>query len=468
MLKLELIQKTLKTEVVGARVESFDSVSTDSRTVGERALFVALRGPTHNGHDFIGAAFDRGAAGAVIERAFIERARVMLGRKIQKFTLVPVPDTLQALGDLASAHRAQFGVRVAAVTGSNGKTTTKEMIAAILSEVGTVLKTEGNFNNLIGLPLTVFGIGPSHDFAVLEMGMSQPGEIRRLAQITRPNAAVVTNVHPAHLEGMGTVEVIADEKWQIYGGLGDDGTAVVNMDDPVLAARAAGIQGKKLTFGTGPKCDVRLSSVESRGAGGQRLVLNIKGGRVEAHIPHLGRHNALNATGAAAAAVALGAEIDCIPAGLETVEIVPRRLQHEVVGGVHVINDAYNANPKSMEGAIDTLCVLAGGARTFAVLGDMLELGPRSAELHEELGRVIAEKKVTVLVVLGTESANTARGAIAAGMDQGACFKAVDAPDAAWLLRKRARPGDWVLIKGSRGMKMELVFEQFKSSFAGA
>jgi UDP-N-acetylmuramoyl-tripeptide--D-alanyl-D-alanine ligase len=467
MLRLDFVQRTLRTEVIGARPEAFMSVSTDSRTESDRALFFALTGPTFNGHDFIAAAMDHGATGAVIEKGHVERAKVMLGRRLQKFMLVPVADTLRALGDLAAAYRRSLAVKIAGVTGSNGKTTSKECIAAILGTMGSVLKTSGNLNNLIGLPLTVFKIAESHKFAVLEMGMNQPGEIGRLSSIALPDVALITNVHPAHLEGLGSVEAIAGEKWQIFEGLREDGIAVINLDDPSLKARAAGLKLKKLTFGSSPGCDVRLLEARSLGLDGQELLLEISGTRSTARIPHLGRHNALNATAAAAVGTAFGAGPGQISEGLASVQIVSRRLEHELVGGVHVLNDAYNANPKSMEGALETLSSMAAGLQTFAVLGDMLEMGPGSAELHYELGRAVARLGISFLIVLGAESTSTVSGAVDAGMDPSACFKAMDAFDASWIMRKRARPGGWVLIKGSRGMRMEVVLEHFRQSFAG-
>ncbi|MFA6034040.1 MAG: UDP-N-acetylmuramoyl-tripeptide--D-alanyl-D-alanine ligase [Myxococcota bacterium] len=467
MIRTDFIQRTLRTEVVGARCEQFESVSTDSRSDSANSLFFALKGPTFNGHDFLAAAMERGSIGAVIERDHLERARVMMGRRLQKFSLIPVSDTQVALQELAAAYRRTLGTIIVAITGSNGKTTTKEMIASILSEKGKVHKTEGNLNNLIGLPLMVFRIMPDHVFAVLEMGMNQPGEIAALTQIAMPDVAIVTNAHPAHLEGLGSVDAIADEKFSIFAGLREGGTAVINAEDPALMARAAGHAGRRLFYGAKAGCDTRLLSSSTLGMEGQVLTLDTGHGAFEARIPHLGRHNALNATAAAAAAVACGASDAEIAEGLQEVQVVSRRLEHELIAGVHVLNDVYNANPKSMDGALETLVSIRGQGRAFAVLGDMLELGPGSRELHAELGRAAARYGVSGLIVLGAESGSTVGGAVEAGMDAALCFKAIDAADAAWVLRKRVRPGDWVLVKGSRGMKMEQVIEQFRQAYSG-
>jgi UDP-N-acetylmuramoyl-tripeptide--D-alanyl-D-alanine ligase len=253
----------------------------------------------------------------------------------------------------------------------------------------------------------------------------------------------------------------------IYEGLADSGTAVVNMDDPVISGRAPELMRRRLTFGTGAGCDVRLLDVRTDGLDGQMLLLDICGRRTETSIRHLGRHNAVNAAAAAAVGAALGIPAESIAGGLAAVEPVSKRLEHTVVGGVHMLNDAYNANPRSMEGALDTLVALAGGSQVCAVLGDMLELGPGSHDLHMELGRSVAARGISSLIVLGAESENIVRGAVEAGMPESACYKAMDSADAAWILRKRARPGGWVLIKGSRGMRMEVVLEHFRQSFSG-
>ena len=430
-------------------------VSTDTRAIAPGNLFVALRGERFDGHDFLPEAAARGARAAVVERA-------------QGATPGPLPrllveDTLRALGAAARFHRRRFSIPVVGVTGSNGKTTTREMIAAILATMGPVLRNEGNLNNEVGVPLTLFRLSGEHRFAVIEMGMNHPGEIARLAAIAEPRVGVVTLAAPAHLEGLGTTEAVADAKAELYEGLPDDGIAVANADDPRLLKRALASGRRLLTFTAGPerRGDVAVLETVSRGADGLRAVLGIGNRAVPVHMPALvGAHNALNAAAAAATAVALGATDREIARGLYEVRPVGRRLRLETLpSGLCLLDDCYNANPASMSAALRTLSDLAEGREKAAVLGDMLELGTFEEEAHRALGEEAARAGVRHLAAFGPRSRLTARSARAAGLD---AFHTEDIDELAGWVKAALVPPAVLLVKGSRGMKLERLVEALR------
>jgi UDP-N-acetylmuramoyl-tripeptide--D-alanyl-D-alanine ligase len=431
-------------------------VSTDTRTVAPGALFVALRGERFDAHDFLADAAARGAAAAVV-------AEARAGEPCPLPRLV-VPDTLVALGAVARHHRRRFQIPFVAVTGSNGKTTTREMIAAILATRGPVLKTEGNLNNEVGVPLTLLGLDATHLAAVIEMGMSHPGEIARLAAIALPQVGLVTLAAPAHLEGLGTVDAVADAKAELYRGLPEGGIAIVNADDARMLKRAQASGRRTMTFSAakGRRGDVVVLEILSQGEDGLRFVLGIGNREVAVHIPGLvGAHNAANAAAAAAAAIALGCTDREIVRGLAAVKPVGRRLRLETLpSGVRLVDDCYNANPASMSAALRTLVALAGpGGRAVAVLGDMLELGAFEAEAHRALGEEAAKAGLAALAAFGPRARATAEAARAAGLE---AFHAEDLdPLVAWTLAT-VRPGDVLLVKGSRGMKLERLVEKLR------
>lgn len=438
-------------------------ISTDTRTLGAGDLFVALKGPRYDAHDFLGEALEKGAWGLLVERGRWRREEV--SRRVVSYpdrTIVVVDDTERALGDLAASHRSRLDVKVIAITGSNGKTTTKEMAAAIAGERWDVHKTRGNLNNLIGLPLTVLGLEERHQAAVLEMGMNRRGEIRRLAEIARPDVGVVTTVGPVHLEHLGGIEEVAKAKAELVAAIGAGGTAVLNADDPRVAALALSTGERVLTFGLSGGADFRGEEVTAEPTG-TSFRLSCPLGKARLAIPFFGEHNVSNALAAAAAAYALGAELEEMVKGLESVLPVPMRftlLSFE--GGVRVVNDAYNANPDSMRAALRSLTLLTGGGRRGAVLGDMLELGKDSVRAHRNLGAEAAAA-LDFIVAVGDLADETVRGAVESGFDRDRTRSVPNCRDAAEILKEWILPGDLILLKGSRGVALEEVLRLLQS-----
>ncbi len=410
---------------------------TDTRKPVPGALFVALRGLRFDAHDFVNTAREGGAAAALVER-----------RVEADIPQIVVEDTRIALGRLAAAWRAQWGGRLIALTGSNGKTTTKEMLASILRQAGPTLATRGNLNNDIGVPLMLAELDAGHAYAVIEMGANHPGEIGYLTALARPDVALVTNTGRAHLEGFGGPEGVIRAKGEIYGGLRDGGIAVINADDAGAPLWMAFNPGRALTFGMDALADVRgeWRATET----GVRLEIQADSEGVAIELAVAGEHNARNALAAATAALALGLDLNVIKAGLGAFAGVPGRLQRK--RGLHgcvLWDDTYNANPDSLRAGIRA--VAAQAHETWLVLGDMGELGPDSAALHTESGAIARELGVARLFALGGLAA---RAAEAFGADAQA-FDDIDALLAA--LRGMARPGIHILIKGSRSSRMERV-----------
>ena len=459
----ELARAARGTIVQRGAVSRFGHVSTDSRQVEKDGVFVALRGETRDGHVFVREAVRRGGGCLVVQRSIAGPKRV---------SVIRVRDTLKALGDMARFHRQKLAPRVLAITGSNGKTTTKEMLFAILQRArmedrplrGKVLKTEGNYNNLVGLPLTLLRLRGRERAAVVELGTNRPGEIRRLTAIANPDLALITSVAPAHLSGLGTLAGVAREKGAIFRGLDPGGTAVVNLDDGRVVRQSRAFRGRVVTYGDGGF--VRGEDPEMLSGG--RLRFNLRVGRVRApvRLRLCGMHNVRNAVGAAAMAHAFGADVAAIRAGLEAVRPVAMRMQLERLDGIGIINDAYNANPASMEAALATLEALPGRGRRVAVLGDMLEMGTDEAGCHRKLGETAAGSGVDALYLLGRFARDIRQGALGAGMDRTAVRVARTHRKLASELRAELRKGDWVLIKGSRGAAMEKVLAAMKNEGA--
>jgi UDP-N-acetylmuramoyl-tripeptide--D-alanyl-D-alanine ligase len=441
---------------IGTPPPALEGVSTDTRTLGPAALFVALRGERFDAHAFLGEAAAKGAAAAVVAAARAEAPSPL--------PLLAVPEPLAALGAIARHHRRRHRIPVVAVTGSNGKTTTREMVAAILATRGPVLKTEGNLNNEVGVPLTLFGLDASHQAAVVEMGMSNPGEIARLAAIALPQVGVVTLAAPAHLEGLGTVDAVADAKAELYQGLPEGGIAIANADDARMLRRAQSSGRRMITFSAtrGRRGDVVVVEIVSQGADGLRFVLGVGNREVPVHIPALvGAHNAANAAAAAAAAIALGCTDREIARGLAEVRPVGRRLRLErLPSGIQLVDDCYNANPASMSAALRTLLDLAAaGGRPVAVLGDMLELGAFEEEAHRALGAEAARAGVRVLAAFGPRSRAAADAARTDGLDP---FHTEDIEALVRWARATLQPSDVLLVKGSRGMRLERLVDALR------
>ena len=448
-------------------------VSTDSRTLAPGELFVALAGPREqpvrivlDGHRFLGAALRRGAWGVLVEEQALRRDEVAdelaawPGRAV-----IAVPDSLRALGDLAAYHRRRMPARIVGITGSNGKTTTKEMTAAIAAERWRVLRTEGNLNNLVGLPLTLLGLEAGHEVAVVEMGMSHAGEISRLAEIAAPQVGVVTNVGPVHLEGVGSLAGVAAAKAEILEGIQPGGAAVLNADDPSTPALAARWSGKLVSFGLRAAADVRAEAVEPTPRGTAFTLLLASGCSARVRMPWIGEHNVRNALAAAAAAECLGADCAQISAGLEKARPAAMRFEVGTIPpGVTVVNDAYNANPASMQAALAAFARLPAAGRRALVLGDMLELGAAAPAEHRDLGMAAAAAAPELLLAVGAFADEVAGGARGAGLPPSAIVTAPDADAAAALLADWLRPGDLVLLKGSRGVRLERVLDRLRAA----
>ncbi|KAF0215752.1 MAG: UDP-N-acetylmuramoyl-tripeptide--D-alanyl-D-alanine [Geobacteraceae bacterium] len=374
-----------------------------------------------------------------------------------------MPDTLRGLGDVAAFHRKRFTIPVVGVTGSNGKTTTKEMLAAILARTGPGLKTSGNLNNLIGLPQMLLCLTEGDLWAVLEMGMSEPGEIDRLAELAMPAVGVITNAFPAHLESMGSVEAVARAKGELFLRLPVGGCAVYNADDPLIAGSPSPEGVKRLSFGL-HGADVSAGEIKGCGVNGQSFMLRLPGEHLPVRMKAFGVHNIYNALAAAAAATALEVAPQMIRAGLEAFIPYEKRFNLEEVDGIILIDDSYNANPASMEAALVTLRDMKEECRAIAVLGDMLELGKGSPQAHRELGR-LAASCADRLYVMGEMADLTAAGAAEAGLASDEIIKAQSHEDILSDLRRTLTKGDYLLVKGSRGMRMETVAEGVRRGF---
>jgi UDP-N-acetylmuramoyl-tripeptide--D-alanyl-D-alanine ligase len=438
-----------------------EGVSTDTRTLAPGTLFVALRGERFDAHDHLAEAAAKGAAAAVVAEAWAGTPAAAAARA-GGLPLLVVADTLAALGAIANHHRRRFRIPVVGVTGSNGKTTTREMIASILATRGRVLRTDGNLNNEVGVPLTLLRLAPGHAAAVIEMGMNHAGEIARVAAFAEPYVGVVTNAGTAHIEHLGSRDGIADAKAELYAALPANGIVVANADDARMLRRAQASRRRTVTFaaGRGRRGDVVAMDVR-QGEDGLRFTLGIGNREVPVHVPGLvGEHNATNAAAAAACCVALGCTDREVQAGLAAVVPVGRRLRLErLASGVRLVDDCYNANPDSMAAALRTAVALAGGDRVVAVLGDMLELGAHEAEAHRALGEEVARAGVRHLATFGPRTAATAEAARAAGL---APFHTEDLEALVSWARANVSAPDVLLVKGSRGMKLERLVEALR------
>ncbi len=453
-------------EITSARVLSDDDhrrprgtirrVCTDSRGVRDGDLFVALKGERFDGHQFVDAALRRGAVAAVVQDRSMITAPAR-SRSPGRRVLLGVPDTLVAYQQLAAHHRSRFRIPVVAVTGSNGKTTTKDMIANVLSERWTVLKTEGNLNNRIGVPQTLLRLNPRHQAAVVEMGVDQKGQTTRLCEIAHPTIGLITNIGPDHLEFFGTVEASAQAKGELLDLLPPDGAAVLNADDAQFGYLASRARCRVVSFGLSQRAQVRATDVVADPRRGTAFQLTLPGRprRARVILRAHGAHNLSNALAAAAVGQCLAMSGAVIAQGLARFRPATMRSQVSRWRGIRIINDCYNANPASMKAAIDLLIHLGSGSRTIAVLGDMLELGPQSLALHREVGIYLAGRGVTYLVACGALGLGLAEGAREAGMASDLVREAPDAVAAAAILQTLVRAGDVVLLKASRGVRME-------------
>lgn len=419
----------------------FSGCSTDTRTLQKGELFIALRGERFDGHTFIDQAIESGACAAMVEAG-----------PEQSLPVIVVDDCRRAMNDLAHYWRQQFKIPVVAITGSNGKTTVKDLVTAILSGLGPVLSTRGNLNNDIGVPLTLFGLGPQHRFAVIEMGANHPGEIDNLSHTAVPDVAVITQCGPAHLQGFGSMQGIAAAKSEIYNGVGENGVAIINLDDEFATywidkTKHLG----QITFGMTEAADVHAEDVQLDSNNAcYSFQLKTASDSIQVSLGLPGKHNLHNALAAAACALALEVDLPKVKHGLESFTGVPGRLQMKPgTGGCRILDDSYNANPGSLRAAIDVLTALNG--RRWLVLGDMGELGPDSIRIHFETGELARASGVERLYGIGPLSA-----AAVDGFGSGARhFENMDS--LINTLRNDLSPEVAILIKGSRAMQMEQV-----------
>jgi UDP-N-acetylmuramoyl-tripeptide--D-alanyl-D-alanine ligase len=438
------------------RGEPFAGVSTDTRTVQSGELFVALRGEKFDGHDFLNEAFDHGAAAAIVDLRWLDQNERLYAQR----ALVGVPDTLKALQELAREHRRAFDIPIIGVAGSNGKTTTKELIASVLGQTHRVLKTEGTLNNHIGVPLTLLRLGSEHRVAVIELGTNHPGEVAALCEVAEPTHGLITNIMREHMEFFGTIENVARAECELFDWLVQShGTAFVNCDESLITARTGKLR-KQWRFGFAT-ADVDVlgkdGGLGADGRGELTVFCLTKGGDFAVRVGLVGRHQIRNALAAAAVGLHFGVPHAAIQTALASQKPAKHRMEVFTARGVTILDDTYNANPDSVLAGLQTLADFPCAGRKFAVLGDMLELGGQSETFHKEIGEAVRNLGITGLFTFGER---------AKGVYEAAALKLGEHLTVRGELTKRLRaslqPGDVVLLKGSRGMKLDLVVEELR------
>ena len=429
-----------------------DTVSTDSRTIQPGQLFVALRGENFNGHNFVEAVAKSGAAGAIVDQGW-------RGNVAKRFALLRAPDSLRAYQDLAANYRNSLPLKVVAITGSNGKTSTKDFTAAVLARKFRVTKTEGNFNNHVGLPRTILEATPDDQIGVWEFGMNHPGEIAALTKIARPDAAIITNIGVAHIEFMGTRESIADEKGALAEAVAPEGWVILNADDPFSGRIAPRIKARVILAGT-TSGGIRAAEI-SQSATGSDFTIWEGAHRCRAQLPVPGLHMIQNALFAVAAGRAFGLSLEEAATALASAPLSKARLQVKIIHGVQFIDDSYNANPDSVKAALRTLVELEADGKRIAVLGEMRELGAETERGHREVGETAATFGVDHLIGIGETGKLTVAAAQRAGLKNAVAV--ADTTEAAEILERIVRRGDLVLVKGSRTARTEQVMEAFSN-----
>jgi len=424
------------------------SISIDSRKIKKGDIFVAIKGERFDGHDFVRKAFEKGASLAIISRTVNVPSKV-------KEKLIKTKNTISALGDIAKRHREKFKIPVIAITGSNGKTTTKELVAHVLSAKYSVLKTKASENSFIGLPLTLTRLNEGHDIAVLEIGMNHKGEINKLSKIARPSVGVVTNIASAHIGILGTLCDIAKAKSELLANLPKNGLAILNADDR-KALNMKNLKCKKIYFGLNAAGKFMAQNIHYKN---NKWHFSLRGNTFT--LPLLGKHNIYNALVAVIVAKKFGISFSKITQRLEAFKNTPpKRLELKKIKGVNILDDSYNSNPTSMEKALDTLMDYNAPGKKIVISSDMLELGKRAKFLHESIGRLVASKNIDALITLGKMARFTNKKAKEGGLSS--LYHASSHRKAACILNKIARKGDIVLVKGSRKMQTEKVIEKFR------
>ncbi len=441
-----------------------EGISIDSRTVAAGDLFVAIRGERFDGHRFVADALSRGAWGAMVETSAAEE----IAARAQDAVLIVVDDTTRGLQLIARDVRRRSGSRVVAITGSAGKTTTKEVAAEMLSRRHRVFRNKGNLNNHIGLPLSLLELRTRPDVAVVELGMNHPGEIRALVGIAEPEVRVWTNVGDAHAGFFPSIDAIADAKAEILEQARPDDVLIANADDPRIAPRAATFGGRVVTFGIEQAADVRATQVEARGLDGTAAQVRTPTGDVALQTPLLGVGNLANVLAAVAVAVQFDVPLEEIAATAAALRPAHRRGELlRLPGGLTLIDDSYNSSPSALNRVLQIVKTASGSARKVAVLGEMLELGAHATRLHQESGRAAAAAGLDLLISVGGAAARTlADAAVSSGMPAASVTWVATSAEAATLAAERTRPGDLVLVKGSRGIGTDAVVDRLKAEFA--
>lgn len=449
---LSEVETALSLEVSGRELV-FSDIVTDTRKLQPGALFVAFKGERFNAEDFLREAVEKGATGVIVSETCSASQLDGVAAAVLR-----VSDTVAAYQQLAAYHRRRFQLPVIAITGSNGKTTTKDLTASVLGARFKVLKTAANYNNEIGLPLTLLGLTPEHEAAVVEIGMRGLGQIAALAPIAAPSLAIVTNVGETHMELLGSIENIARAKAELVEAIESGGTVILNADNYYVAAMRNKVRPgvRVLTFGINERADVRGMNIVTNGDGTTSFDCQLGDETVAFRLPLVGKHNVYNALAAIAAGRALGMKLAEMVSGLESSAVTGMRFERSRKGDWQIINDAYNASPMSMEAAIDTLKETVAGRRVL-VLGDMLELGEQAVAAHRRVGKKAAESGAAALVTVGKLGREIAAGAEAAGLNE--VFAVDGHEEASAVLKKILKAGDTILFKGSRGMRMEKIID---------
>ncbi|MBW1672698.1 MAG: UDP-N-acetylmuramoyl-tripeptide--D-alanyl-D-alanine ligase [Deltaproteobacteria bacterium] len=436
-------------QISGSPNEFVTGLSIDSRKMTPGHIFLALKGERYDGHNFLTNAISAGAMGVIVE------SDTTISKKLfdNNLVVINVSSTLKALGDLASWWRKQWGGKVIAITGSNGKSTTKEMAASILSLKANTVKTPGNFNNLIGLPLTILLLQEHHKLAVLEMGMNRAGEIARLTQIADPDIGLITNVARAHLEDLGDLQGVMRAKGELLGMMSKESTAILNGDDGVYEQLSPTFQGQILTFGLGKTNQVRAEKIKKIGD--------------RAKINYPGIHNVLNALSGAAIAFCLSLSNELITQGLESFRSLKGRFHFiDLNGGIRIIDDTYNANPSSLRAALQTIKGLVGKKQGLVIgLGEMMELGKESSKYHFGAGQLVADMGARYLVVMGEHGRNVIEGACKGGMDRKQTHIATTHAEMSDSIKAHIQKGDILFMKGSRKVALDKVVEAVSEYF---
>lgn len=443
----------------GSAAKAFRGVSINSRTIEKEELFVCIQGENFDGHNFLGEAINKGAAGIILSDP-VHLSGNMISGGNSPF-VIQSQNTLRALQDLAGYQRTRFPFQVVAVTGTNGKSTTKEMIASIIETKYKTLKTQGNLNNHIGLPLTLLARKPEHEVGVLEMGMSAAGEIKRLAEIAKPDIGVITNISVGHLDQLKTIKDVQAAKGELFDAITKEGTAIVNADDPLVLELAKSLRVKKITYGIEQSSDVQASNIQNEGSSGFTFTAKVFNQTISVNLSQIGYCNIYNALAALATGHSLGISGKDMSRGLENYQQIPQRNEQIHYEGVTLINDAYNANPQSMREALKTLSEFNTQGKRFLIIGDMLELGLLSESAHHELGQEIILSNVDHLVTVGPLASLVAESAKKNPRHPLQIGKFNTHAEAVSYLLRNVEKGDCLLIKGSRGAKMENIIQEY-------